>query len=122
MLTVNSPLRLMNSLVPSSGIDQPVARPLRTHRVKNVSGFFGEDRYFRRDPGQRLNDNSMRGQVGKGERGIVRFAGLAGIATAIDFHDGCSGAMRNVYNLLQVCCVHGWLSCHSNFRLDVPLL
>jgi hypothetical protein len=56
-----------------------------------------------------------------GERGVVRFAGLAGLSTAIDCHDGCSSPMRDACYLLQVSSVHGQLPYFAS-DLSLPYL
>ena len=106
MLTVNSSLRLMNSLVPSSGSTSQKMRPDPGHAAGGDL-LLGDDRDLRRELAQAREDQRLRPLVGFGDRRRIVLAAGREVA-AVDRHHQLAGALGDVPDMLQKLVLRRW--------------
>jgi hypothetical protein len=115
MLTVNSPLRLMNSLVPSSGSTSQKVRPTAVGLAAR-GHLLGHHRNARRQRAQRRHDEGFGALVGFGHGRRVGLAAHVDGAL-VDGHHDVAGIAHDAHQGFDV--RHGWGSRSGSFEAIV---
>jgi hypothetical protein len=100
MLTVNSGRRLMNSFVPSRGVDENEAAALDVGNLPGRDSLLGDDRDARQSFGENGENHCLGTLVGFGHRRCVRFQRHMG-ARLVDLEDGPAGGQCCLFKRLD---------------------